>query len=423
MPATIMKLFLLITLVFFAGLSTAQLGDDSWINEQLQSIKWQKSYRGALADFHPVTLMLASDQKLVAGYLIHEGDQRKHRLIGDWISSRQFILHEQDETGRITGYLSGTVTDDQVEMDWISSDQNRMFPVKASPANLVRIRSFKPVAESIQVTGSSPMNIAVQKLDYGMVSGTVNNSGYYTRFEGYCLDGTCSIWNTVFQSPSGVPIKVQMRQRDDRSYRVTLNGVEHQGTIKSVTPLVLKRYDNSAGFLDFNYPAFNSKGLEPWINKWLSKLWDSGVKHLEDLNAPESGARLVHRSSGWVEILDESENFVSGMLTFINPGAVHREAFIWLKKEDTFLSQADFINTPEDIKKCGAAALKMASHFEDQDFQQWLQENGHPYMVPVSTGVIMATGFNMVYGDDLRLLRTAEARAALKKKFWKYFGW
>ena len=66
----------------------------------------------------------------------------------------------------------------------------------------------------LKSTATPPVSISVQKMDYGIVSGIANRDGHYTRFDGYCLDGTCSIWNTVFQNPDGAPIQVQMRQKD-----------------------------------------------------------------------------------------------------------------------------------------------------------------------------------------------------------------
>ena len=47
----------------------------------------------------------------------------------------------------------------------------------------------------------------------------VTDEASMKRFEGYCLDGSCSIWNTVIQNNGGAPIKIQMRQRDLKNYQ------------------------------------------------------------------------------------------------------------------------------------------------------------------------------------------------------------
>jgi hypothetical protein len=58
-------------------LLTGQAIADAWMESQLGSITWQESYKGVLADYHPISLQLATDQDQIAGYLIHDGDGRK----------------------------------------------------------------------------------------------------------------------------------------------------------------------------------------------------------------------------------------------------------------------------------------------------------------------------------------------------------
>src|SRR5687768_15755228 len=207
------KLTILVSFLI-CGSMYGQAPNDAWITSQLGAIIWQQTFEGVLADYHPVTLMLASDKYHVAGYLIHKGDNRIHRLWGDWNKKDHVHLQERDEFDRLTGFLKGTITGDQVHLEWMSADQNRMFNIVAYPANLVKIRNFKPVAEWIEVDAEEDFVISVQKMDFGIVSGLAKRNGLYTRFEGYCLDGSCSIWNTVFQNPTGAPTRVQMRQRD-----------------------------------------------------------------------------------------------------------------------------------------------------------------------------------------------------------------
>lgn len=412
-------------ILFFFGLGLvhAQVKGDVWIKSHLNNIVWEKTYKGVLADYHPVTIMLASDHAQVCGYLIHHGDQRKHRLIGDWSKADRFLLQERDEYDRLTGYLTGSITNDQVQMEWMSADQSRLFSVKAFPESLIRIKNFKPVAETILVSGAKPLYLSVQKMDYGIVSGLARYGGHVSRFEGYCLDGTCSIWNTVIQNPDGAPIRVQMRQRDAAAYRATLDGTDYSGTIQTVTPLLVRQFDNSVGFLDFVYPQFDSKSFNTWLSQRLDQIWNEGVKYLNSINQPESSGRLVHRSSGWIEIMEEGESYVSGMITYIHPGMTKREIFVWLKKEDTFIPQTELLNTDGDLDKGSAKALALISSPSDEEYAGWLKSAGYDFVVPGASGVVMTTEFNMVYGDDMRLLLPAEGRIFIKKKYWRYFGW
>ncbi len=412
----------LVLFIVCKGLSS-QAPTDPWICSQLGKITWHQTFEGVLADYHPVTITLATDDDQIAGYLIHKGDARTHRLMGDWSKKDLFQLQERDEYDRLTGYLKGSVKGDQIHMEWMSPDQSRMFNIAAYRKDLVKIKNFKPIAEWIHVDADEDIMISVQKMDYGIVSGIASRKGQYSRFDGYCLDGTCSMWNTVFPNPGGAPLRIQMRQRDTQSYKVVIDGKEYPASISNTIALSVRQYDNSMGFLDFVYPQFESKTYNQWLGRWIDKMWADGIAHLTAINQPGTSGRLVHRSSGWIEIFDQNENYVSGMITFINPGSTRRESFTWLKKEDVFLSSADLTNTPEDLNKASERSLKLRMQNEDQEYMDWLRGAGYAYLLPSSFGIVMLTEFNMIYGDDIRRLPLDESKAFIKKKYWKFFGW
>jgi len=412
----------LLFICLYSGLR-AQATVDPWIRSQLGRICWEQTYEGVLADYHPVLIILASDSVQVAGYFIQKGDKKSHRLLGDWNKKELFQLQERDEYDRLTGYLKGTITGDQVNMEWMSTDQSRMFNIIAFPKSLIKIKNFKPYAEWIQIESTPPISISVQKMDYGIVSGIAQRKGLYTRFEGYCLDGTCSIWNTVLQNPDGAPIRVQMRQKDMKSYKAVMDGKEYSAAITTSIPLRIRQFDNSMGFLDFIYPQLESKSFDQWLSQWIDKIWSDGVNYLTSINKSGTSDRLVHRSSGWIEIMDAGENYVSGMATYINPGSTRRESFVWLKKEDLFLSLSDLLNSESDLNKAGALALKLSGPQMDEEYQAWLQKAGYKYLIPSREGIVMLTEFNMIYGDDIRLLPLDQSKTMVKKKYWRNFGW
>jgi len=404
------------------ALAAQEVADD-WVKAQLDKITWEETFKGVLADYHAITLVLASDQTQLAGYLIHDGDQRKHKLVGDWSQAGHFQLQERDDDGRLTGYLTGSITSDQANLKWLSADQSRVFEVKAFPQKLIKIKNFKPVAEWIEVAAWSPMYLSVQKMDYGMVSGIAKLNGQFLRFEGQCLDGTCSIWNATIPGENGKTHAVQMRQKDPSTYKAMVDGVEYKATINFVVPLSVRQFDNSMGFLDFVYPQLQSKSYNEWIAERVDSTWNIGVQQLTSGNALESPSRLAYRSSGWVEIIDENESCVSGMITFIHPDVISRESFLWLKKEDAFLLQHELVNAPDDIRKGSSLALASATQPVDEDYAMWLQQVGYTLVLPTSAGVAMTTEFSMIYGDQLQLLSIEESKALIKKKYWKYFGW
>ncbi len=418
-----MRYLCFILLFGFMTLLSAQDTMDPWMKSQLKNISWNVTYKGVLADFHPVTIQLASDLEQVVGYFIHDGDQRKHRLIGDWNKGDHFQLQERDDNDRLTGYLLGTITKDELDMQWMSADQSRLFDVKAFPSSLIRIKNFKPIAEWIEVSSTPKIILSVQKMDYGIVSGIADRGGQFTRFDGYCLDGSCSIWNTVLQVPGGASIQLQMRQKDASSYKASMDGIENMATIVEATPMVVRHFDNSMGFLDLVYPDFKSIAFKNWLSGWTDKLWAEGINYLQTINQSGNAGRLIHRSSGWVEILDDNDVYISGMITYINPGATRRSTFVWLKKEDVLLPMEELLNLPGDGKKISDLALASPPVDDDEGYKTWRAKAGYPSMVPCSQGIIAATEFNMIYGDDLHLIPVAKGRDMIKRKYWKNFGW
>lgn len=412
------------TLILLCSLPVLLSGQSTPVSGAMnKKTAWNKTYKGVLADFHSVTIVLSSDYEQVSGYIVHDGDQIKHALHGEWPKNGRFQLQERDTNDRLTGYLTGQANDDQLKMDWMSADQSRMFQIQAFPESLIRIKSFVPSAEWIDVASQPSMQISVQKMEQGIVSGIVLKEGHFSRFEGYCLDGNCTIWNTVFQNAQQAPVRVQMKQKDQTTYKVTLNGTDYTGKIISTVPLAIRKFDNSFGFLDFVYPKLQSVAFETFVKSWIDPQWQEGVDFLKKANLENKSGRLVHRSSGWIEIFADNPSFISGIVTYIHPGTTKRIPFVLLKKEDAILSMTDLINTPQDIEKGSALALKTISDTEDPSYAEWLRKTGYAYLLPTAKGVIVATSFDMIYGDDMQLLPVDTGKELVKRKYWKYFGW
>ena len=121
--------------------------------------------------------------------------------------------------------------------------------------------------------------------------------------------------------------------------------------------------------------------------------------------------------------MDAGDNYISGLATYINPGSTRRESFVLLKKEDLLIPTSDLLNSSSDLKKAEAMALKMKSPLQDEEYQSWLQKSGFQFLIPTREGIIMLTEFNMIYGDDIRLLPLDQSKEMIKRKYWKEFGW
>ncbi len=413
------KLISFLFLCLFFQSIHAQGGVDDWMTEQLGEVTWLKTYEGALADYHPVTIILASDQKEMAGYLIHKGDPQKHRLLGEWSDNRLFQLQERDDHGRLTGYLTGKIKDDQLDLKWISVNQDRLFEIHATTEKLVKINKQAPVAEWIVISSVPSMAISVQKIGNGRVAGFVINDQSFMRFEGACMDGSCSIWKASCRDASGKEVNLQMLQKSPLVYKATFGDQSYTANVAYSSPLELRLKDHSAGFIDLIYPKLESSVY----NNWIDSFWISDTRRLAEAGMLDGAPRLAYRSSGWVELVDETDDYVSGMVTFLNPTGSHREAFMLLKKEGQIINPKDLLNAPEDFSKGAEMALASADQAYDKVFYAWLENVGYSVLIPTGKGLVMATEFNTIYGDELRLLSKSESKSLIRKKYWKYFGW
>ena len=412
--------FLLILLM--SGHAAGQ-SDTAWIRGQLDRITWQKTYSGVLAEYHKVIIVLATDGHLVAGTLVHEGDSEVHRLIGDWNANKQMQLQERDINDRLTGYLRGDVSEDHLSMEWISADQKRAFRVNALPGDLIRIGGFKAVSEWIEVSTQPAMAISVQKMDFGMISGLLIRQGVVTRFEGRCQDGQCSIWNATLPGDDSRPTKLSMRQRSATAYTVGFNGGEYAGVITFTAPLKVNTFSNRAGFMDLVWPDLPGKTYAAWVEQLKTSFWPEEMKRLQAIEREDTGTRLAHRTSGWIEILEANEDMVSGLMTVTQPGSTRREAFVWLRREDELMTDEAWLNTPANGKDISLLALNNGHAETDASYMEWLRETGYAHTLPVRYGLLATTDFHIVYGDDLNALPASAVRPYVKKKYWRYFHW
>lgn len=417
-----MRSFLWLLLFVLPGLASAQ-ADTAWYRTQLDRIVWQRTYQGVLAEYHPVRISLATDRHLMAGSLVHAGETEVHRLIGDWSDNHRFLLQERDVEDRLTGYLRGEITEDHVDMEWISADQSRAFRIRAVPAQLIRIGGFRPVSEWIEVTAQPALSISVQKMDYGIISGLVIRDGVVSRFDGQCQDGQCSIWNATVAGPDGSRRKLSMRQRSATTYRVGFDGEEWPGTITGTYPLKLESYCNRAGFLDLVYPDFPGKAYAAWLSRVNAGFWPAELERLKALELEDPDSRLAYRVSGWVEILEANEDVVSGILTLALPGRTRREPFLWLRREDEVLTGTDWLNQPSQLRDIALLAVQRVQPGGKDSFHDWVRDAGYTHSLPTRFGLLALTDFHRVFGDDMTALPADQARSFVRKKYWKYFNW
>lgn len=83
----------------------------------------------------------------------------------------------------------------------------------------------------------------------------------------------------------------------------------------------------------------------------------------------------------------------------------------------------DLLNLPTEVQRASDIAMKSIRTNTDEGYTTWLKAAGYKSILPSSSGIIAATEFNMIYGDDVQLLPAGTCRDMIKRKYWKYFNW
>lgn len=384
----------------------------------LGKITWSKQYNGVIAEYHPIAISLSSDQKWIVGTIQKPGEKKLYHLTGEWRQGDKVLLQERDEFDRLTGYVKGTLADDHADLEWISADQSRIFSIHVLTNRLIKVGGFKPLMEWIECSDGS--YLSVQKMDYGWISGLHIDKGIISRMDGNCQDGQCSIWSGNAYNDQGSPVKLSCQQRSSTTYRILKDGKELTGTILFTTPLALREFSTSNGFMDLVYPQLDTTNFTGWLKEIIDPVWQKEEKRLLDFYSDRVEDRLTYRTSAWIEVTEENEQWVSGLLTIQLPDSIFRKTFLWLKKEKELSTEQEWLMGPIQKSAIHDAALQEAVLQEDE-YGNWIRDNGYTHVVPAKSGMIAITDFHSVYGDNFQLVNGIKAKDAIKKKYVKYF--
>lgn len=381
-------------------------------------ILWSKDYTGVIAEYHPVSISLSSDKKWITGTIQKTGDPVKYYLSGEWKQGAKVLLQERDEFDRLTGYVKGTLADDHADLEWISADRSRIFSIHVYTNRLIKIGGFKPVMEWIECSDGSFLSI--QKMDFGWISGLLIQNEQVQRLDGNCQDGQCSIWSGSVYHERTKPTKLSCQQRTATTYRIVKDGKEVTGTIAGRTPLAVKAFSNANGFMDLVYPLLDTTRFTPWLMEMVGPSWNLEEKELKSLKSDHVEDRLAFRTSAWVEIAEDNDQWSSGILTMQMPDTVFRKSFIWSKKDKEVITESDWLMGPLQRDELQQTVMSQANPEED-DFGNWVRDVGYTYLLPVRYGLLTITEFDSFYGDSFFLLNSPKVKDAVKRKYSKYF--
>lgn len=117
-----LKKYLLIALVF--GIAFSKLGAQGISRQEVlalfedtTNIQWVRSYKGRVNDMEQAQMMLALNGFYAKGYVFYPKSGTSIELSGT-LKGNKILLQELNQEGQITGYYSGIMNTDKMDLDW-----------------------------------------------------------------------------------------------------------------------------------------------------------------------------------------------------------------------------------------------------------------------------------------------------------------
>src|SRR5690606_34685170 len=192
-------------------------------------------------------------------------------------------------------------------------------------------------------------------------------------FDGNCQDGQCSIWSATVYDDGGNAHPLSCQQRTPTTYKIVLDKKEHKGNIAYTTTLAVREFSTANGFMDLVYPVIDTTTFTKWLMKIIDPVWKVQEDLLKNQSTHFAEDRLAFRTSAWIEIVEENEQWLSGLLTIQLPDSTFREAFLWLKREQEIVSQEDWLMGPIQQHTISSIAVEEGASAGDE-YGDWLRQ-------------------------------------------------
>jgi hypothetical protein len=429
-------------LIFFLGSITAQkkqnfaIQNDSSILRLFPSntsLKWVKKYAGRMDDVSDIDIVLGFDGKFCKGFLTYSESRTRLTLDGT-LEGDKFSLFELDGHSDTSGYIKGNLLGKILLAEW--NNYNNAIgsaieceEITASKVGISHCGDNKWINKyNINYNGGN-FEIILCRFNNGLLFGSswieTGNMNYILKGE-IKVDGDFFV--NLFKTDGTEAGTFQGNMKNIQSLGLdwTTQAGKHQFfTFPLIETLSVGCYEYAdyTNSYDVLFPKTRCFTCNTWMERkvaaWLNKCKGSFASNPQKENPSN---RAAQRASGWADISLWNDDLLCGTLTFTESWADDANGISFnfdlntgkeIKFEDLFIKKFDARTWLEVYEKKEIAKLPMIA---DKEFKNWIETEGFPLFLLQRDGMVLATPFHPVFGQQKINIPYSVLKPYLKKE-------
>jgi hypothetical protein len=396
-------------------------------------LQWIKKFTGRMDDVSDVELTLGFDGKYCKGFLTYIESQSKLKLDGTF-DENGLQLVEIDSNRDTSGFLKGKILDKNLFAEWTNFNNSIGSIIECEETDVAKIGlshcgDNKWINKyNINYNGGN-FEIILSRFNNGLLFGKcwieTGNLNYTLKGEindnGDFFINLTKTDGTEAGSFQGTMLQIQTLNLD----WATKAGKHQYLTFPMIETLSVGCYEYAdySNSYDVLYPKTRCIACNTWMERkvtnWLTKCKGSFASNPQKQNPSN---RAAQRASGWVDISLWNDDLFCGTLTFTESWADEPNGISFnfdlntgkeIKLEDLFLKNFDAKNWIESFKTKEIAKLPQIA---EKDFKNWIDQEGFPLLMLQREGIVLATTFHPVFGQQKIMIPYTVLKPYLKKE-------
>jgi hypothetical protein len=397
------------------------------------TLKWVKTFSGRMDDVSDIDILLGFDGTHCKGFLTYKESKTKLTLDGI-LDGEKLSLCEIDAHKDTSGFLKGNLVEKTLKADWTNFN-NSIGSYLVCEEITSEIASFSHCGDnkwinkySISYNGGN-FEIILCRSNNGLLFGNswIETGNLYYNLKGEIKDDGDFFVNLIKNDGSDAgSFQGNMQNKQTLGLDWATQAGKHQFfnfplvETLSVGCYEFADYTNS---YDVLFPKSRCVPCNVWMERkvavWLTKCKGSFASNPQKENPSN---RAAQRASAWTDISLWNEDLFCGTLTFTESWADDANGISFnfdlntgkeITFEDIFIKKFDARTWLEDYEKKEIAKLPMIA---DKEFKNWIETEGFPLFLLQRDGVVLATPFHPVFGQQRISIPYSVLKPYLKKE-------
>lgn len=390
-------------------------------------------FEGLLDTYHPIKMTLAFDGNDCSGYYTLESSEKTFVLEGDIESDTILTMIELDDNDQISGYLSGTISDNNVELIWKDVKKLTEHELTLSKVDSFTNKQYIPQEKSlVKIVGKSYgkridmwQNVKEQTINI------VGDNFPYFNFKYRCNEDCTKIESTSLREGSQYRV-VQMVPFNEEKETITFykkDGTKYLFVGKREETIYMK-HKTLADYrvmIDLSYPVTRSFKFNQWIESNINKVQQNLVEEINGNLLNDQGdipeERYQYEAYSWYDIDYISADVISGTITHTKSwkSSTEKIAFIFDNKEKKMLDLQDLFKSGFDHKTFMQSFLaeqksNMSAGTQDGPKLKWINGDNFDNISVNEMGLICNSDYSVIFGDSKFTIPFESIKKHIKNK-------